>query len=103
MDKRQFKELMTELLAIKKAEEALNTAFKKFEPDFNYISFGRYESLVTRTLKLALDDKDDWIGYWLYELDCGTKAKIGTAKDSNGKNIPLKTLDNLWDAIEKNV
>src|SRR5574343_531315 len=96
--KEKFKEIMTELLRIKKDEEKLNTAFRNFEPDFNYISFGRYETLVVKTLKEAMNDECDWIGYWLYELDSG-KIATKNSVSIDGKNIPIKTLDDLYECI----
>jgi len=101
MNKQEFKKILSELVAIKKDEESLNTAFKKFEPDWNYICFGRYEALVVDALKIVMEDKDDWIGFWLYELNCGKEAKAGSAKSKKGKNIPIKTISNLYDFIKK--
>lgn len=89
---------MKELISIKKDEDNLNEAFKKFEPDFNYISFGSYENLCVNTLRDAMDDEADWIGYWLYDLEFGTKAKKTSVK-KDGKNVPIKTLSNLYDCI----
>lgn len=91
---------MKELVDIKDCEDGLNEAFKKFEPDFNYIGFGRYETLVVDSIKEAMDDKYDWISYWIYDLECGTKAKKKTVTSKDGKNIPIKTLDNLYNIIK---
>jgi len=101
INKKEFTKIIKRLVTLKKDEDNLNKAFKRFEPDFNYINFGRYEELITDTLKKAMNDESDWIGYWLYELDCGTKARIGSVK-KDGKYIPIKTISNLYDCI-KNV
>jgi len=100
MNKKQFIKIMSELISLKKDEDNLNKAFKKFEPDFNYISFVRYESLIVKTLEASLDDTSSWISYWLYDLDCGKNAKHGTVKSKEGKNIPIKTAGNLFDLIK---
>jgi hypothetical protein len=99
MNKQEFKKIVKELVAIKKDEGLLCDAFKKFEPDLNYISFGRYETLIVDTLKLAMEDKNDWISYWIYDLECGKKAKNKSVTDKQGKNIPIKTISNLWEII----
>jgi len=99
MKKQIFIKLMTELIKLKKDENNLNKAFKKFEPDFNYITFGRYEALIVNTLKEAMNDKYDYISYWLYELDHGKEAKKNTVTNENGKNIPIKTLNDLYNII----
>jgi len=104
MDKKTFIKLMQELVSIKEDEDNLNKAFKKFNPDFNYISFGRYEELVVKCLEQAMDDKNDWISYWLYELDCGKESKRLKVKDKKGKIIPTKTINDLYNIIEnKNI
>ena len=98
MNKETFIKLMTELASIKKAEDNLNTAFKKFS-HFNYISFGRYEELVVRSLEFGMNDKDRWISYWIYDCEMGKEDM--NVKDRNGKKIPTKTLTNLYNLIKK--
>jgi len=100
MTKQEFKKILSELVAIKKDEDNLNEAFQRFEPDFNYISFGRYETLVVETLRLAMKDEYDWIGYWIYDLNCGKDAKKNSVT-VKGKNTPIKTIDNLYDLIKR--
>lgn len=99
MKREKFIELMRELVSIKEAEHNLNTAFKAFEPDFNFICFGRYETLFVNCIKEAMNDYNDWIGYWLYELNCGKNAKKNSVQYNNGKCVPIKTLDNLYEII----
>jgi len=76
MTKKQFIKTMEGLLNIKKDEDNLNKAFKKFEPDFNYISFGRYEMLIVDTLKIAMDDDADWIEYFYMNYLPSLQRKI---------------------------
>jgi len=99
MKKEQFIEIMKELISIRKDEKNLNEAFKKFEPDFNYICFGRYETLLVKILQIAMKDKSDWIGYWLYECDCGENKLVNSVKDKDGKKIPIKKLSDLYNCI----
>ena len=101
MTYKQFEDLINELVSIKRAEDKLNTAFKQFEPDFNYICFGRYETLVVKSLELAMNDTSSWISYWLYDCGCG-KNSVGKVKDKHGKVIPLKTIKDLYNCIIKN-
>lgn len=100
MKKETFIKLMTELLSLKEDERTLQKEFRKIDPDFNYIRFGRHEDLIVHILKEAMDDKNEWIYYWLYELECGTKAIANSVTDKDGKKIPLKTLGNLYDLIK---
>ena len=98
MNKKTFTEIMKELISIRKDEDKLNEALNKFDPDFNHLGFSRYESLVVKSLREAMKDKDDWIGYWLYELSTMKIDKNKAAK-IKGKYVPLKTLGNLYDLI----
>lgn len=41
------------------------------------------------------------ISYFLYELDCGKKWKPGMIIDSDGRDIKLETVDDLWKEVEK--
>lgn len=100
LNKKKFKNLMSELVKIKNDEKELNMAFRKFEPDWNYIAFGRYENIVVDLLENVMNDKGRWISYWLYELNCGKDAKKNSVEIIK-KNIPVKTIDNLYDLIVK--
>lgn len=91
---------MKEFIGLRIDGHDLNKAFKKFEPDFNYISFGRYESLVINCIEKSVGDKYNWISYWVYDLEEGKKAKSGTVSDKNGKDIPIKTLSDLYNIIK---
>lgn len=102
MDRKQFTKIMQELVSLKSDEENLNQAFKRFEPDFNYICFSRHETLIVKCLEFAMQDKNNWISYWLYDCDCGKNNLKVTNK--HGKRIPLKTISNLYNLIKnKNV
>jgi len=99
MTRGEFTGLMKELVAIRKDGDNLNVAFRKLDPDFNYISFGRYQTLILKTLRLAMRDKGEWIDYWVYELDCGKDAKAGTVKSKSGKSIPIKSISDLYSIL----
>jgi len=101
MTKQKFKQFLLELMDIKKNEDELNEVLKKFNPDFNHIYFSRHETLIVDLLKEAMDDKYEWISYFLYERD----GKFTTKKiisDKNGKKIPFDNMDDLYDLITNN-
>ena len=100
MNKKQFIKSMKDLIRLKRDEENLNKAIKKFSPDFNYVCFDRYENLVLEVLKIATGDKYDNIAYWLYELNEGKDAVKDSVTDKDGKCLPIKTLSDLYNMIE---
>lgn len=56
---------------------------------------------VIDLLEYILHDEDDWIGYWLFELDCGKRYKPGMITESDGTDIPLATIEDLWNLLTK--
>lgn len=95
MRKKEFVRLLSELVAIKKAEDKLAQAYKEFEPDIERFGHFRYEDLVVNTPMFAMDDTDKWIQYWLYDLDCGERTDL-TVTDGE-RIVPLKTPGQLYD------
>lgn len=103
MTKQQFIKHLTRLVELKKAEEKITSLMRKskLKDDFNGSLFGVswYEDLAFNILKDAVDDKYDWLGYWLYENNCGNDIKKDSVQDSKGKNIKLKTISDLYNCI----
>lgn len=61
------------------------------------------EANLLTTLEALFDDQDSgWIGYWIYDLDFGAKYSEGTVKDKDGNNIPLETVEDLWNLLVDN-
>ena len=98
MTYKTFNNLITRLLEIKKDVDNLNKALKVFEPDFNYLCFSKYETLVVDCLEEAVGDKTDWIEFFLYEMD-GKFSKKPIAWDKDDKVIPLRNMQDLYNAI----
>lgn len=51
---------------------------------------------IIQLLALLTNDKDEWISYWIYELDFGKKANELKCTDGNGNKIPMNTIEDLW-------
>ena len=47
-------------------------------------------------------DENDWIGYYIYELDWGEKYEDGMITDEFGNIVPLRTYDDLINLLEEN-
>lgn len=54
---------------------------------------------VLSLLALLTDDEDDWIEYWVDELDCGEKYHDGSIVDNHDNPIPCKTIKDLWELL----
>ena len=46
-------------------------------------------------------DFDEWISYFIFDLEFGKKYKEGMIKDKNGQNIVLKTSRDLYKLLSE--
>jgi hypothetical protein len=103
LQRKTFIKLMRKMVELKKLDDEFRKFTKRIDPDSYGISaFNQYESFALECLKEAMGDDSDWIGYWLYEGNCGKDRRVHSVTNK-GKKVPLKTLDNLFDCIQKGV
>jgi len=103
MTKTQFIKHIKELVRIKKEISRVEDVIRKSPLNYNLssITFGSfdYEDLSVNLLKEAMDDTFDYIGYFIYEMDMKfTDKKI---IEEDGKNIPLRNFDDLYELVIK--
>lgn len=96
--KKQFIELMEEYGKILEAEDKISGAMKLLDEDFNYFSIRNATFLFEKAISLALDDRWDWIQYFIY--DCDWWRNPLTVEIDN-KKFKLTTLSKLYDIITK--
>ena len=95
------KEIFSELInAVKNHSEYIWNLYKDYGIDFVNSPIMEIENEITKYLKAQFDDKCDWINYWMWELNFGENWKPGTVTE-NGNDIPLKTIDDLWNLLTK--
>lgn len=97
MTKENFSELIN---AVKNHSEYIWNLYKDYGIDFVNSPVMEIEDEITKYLKAQFDDKCDWISYWMWELNFGENWKPGTITE-NGNDIPLKTIDDLWNLLTK--
>jgi hypothetical protein len=96
MNKEVFLKLMKDYKQLIDDIDNVHNAMKKLDPDFGGFCISRVEEFCSKVIKLSFDDKFEWISYYMYDLEWGKKYKKGSVTDKNGKNIPLKTLEDLY-------
>ena len=55
---------------------------------------------LIKLLESIMQDKCEWIEYWLYELECGAKYRPSSITQ-DGKPIKLKTMADLYTLLKK--
>ena len=59
-------------------------------------------TFMIEVLKDVMDDKDDWIGYFIYELEFGkNKMAKNCITEKDGKKVSLQTSSQLYNYIKK--
>lgn len=82
-------------------EHGVQKAMEKLEPDFNFFCMGRWHTLLGKVLKDATNDTSDWIQYYVYEMNWGRNWKKGTCTLADGTDLPIGTIEDLWDRIQE--
>ena len=80
----------------------------EFSAEYNRLSHDEVEfmipSLIDNVIELleqAVCDNDEWISYWLFDLDRGRYYKPDSVTESDGTPIPLATINDLWELLSK--
>lgn len=75
----------------------------KYNP-YSQTSFLDYPSCDDELLILLtkiMNDCDGLISYFCYEIDFGREWKVGCMTDIDGTDIPLGTIEDLWNELNK--
>lgn len=105
MTKEQLAENLIWLQSRKEREDRADKALDELSVDFHggiSTAFTEWESKFVDLLQVAMNDEgnDSWISYWIYECDFGRKHEIAdSVRDADGKHIPLRTIDDLYNLL----
>ncbi len=105
MTYKTFEKLMKEFIEIKDEVERINDInHKSFlnESNWSYpLGNPQLESLFIKAIEEALDDKYGYLGYWIYECNCGKDKNMNKKiQHANGKYVKFKTLKDLYNLIK---
>jgi hypothetical protein len=84
--------------------DRMQEAFKVILPQ-DYITGFDYGKLIDSHLALlahVMGDVNDWIDYFVWELNFGEKWEEGMVTD-NEKDVKLQTIDDLWNLLNYKV
>lgn len=102
MSKESFCRVMDNYKSMWNFTDDLNDLFRKYKSDGEV-----YPPMCTETvidlLEFIFNDKDQWINYWIFELDFGKNYEDGYVKDEHGEVIALKTAEDLYDLLVRNM
>lgn len=102
MSKETFCEVMRNYKTMYEFTDEMNDLFNKYKMD-GEIYPPMCTEIVIDLLEFIFNDKNQWIQYWTLELDFGERYEDGYVKDSDGCIIPLKTAEDLYDLLIRNM
>lgn len=98
--KQNFIDTMNYIVKSIEKTEKFDKALQEYTNDSMFTGFFINDEFLTKLLGEIMGDTDDWIGYFLYER--GRKfTKKHIIKDKNGKNIPFRNMNDLYNLIIK--
>lgn len=66
------------------------------------LTTSHHDTIVNLLRRMFLDD-DDFIGYFLYEIDFGRSELANSVRDVDGTPIPMSTPGDLYDFLIKHL
>lgn len=102
INKSEFCRILSKLKKNEDFIDEINDVLRKFGRDGYMFSTG-LEDVIVRLLETVFEDTDEWISYWAWEENFGRKYEDGDAIDEKGGIIPLKTAEDLYDFLIKDM
>ena len=102
LTKDQFVRVINDIKENEEKINRINDVLRENCEDAVYCPPSLHHTLLDLLQELFNDELTDWIGYFIYDLDFGQKWEPGMVTD-NGKDIPLKTAEDLYDLLIKNL
>jgi hypothetical protein len=76
---------------------------QKIDPyaDLGIMAYPDCSNALYELLSEEMNDDSDWIGYFCFDRDFGRNDTLGDITDVNGNIIPFKSIDDLWNILQK--
>ena len=102
LTRERFKEYVIEFLGYIDDFENLKSAETDITNHYSLPLDINYQTFVITLLAELMNDKFGWINWWINETDCGQDEEMISVKMSDGYNVSVGTLDDLYDIIVGN-
>lgn len=94
----QFADFLGRYIENEKKFNNFANAVEEYFTD-TYVMAPKDSELAIDILRAVMNDDDDWISYWMYELNYGRDWEPYKVTDKNGEDIPLKSMEDLWELL----
>jgi hypothetical protein len=94
----ELEEFKRHLELIQKAYDKETEIMELFDCEGNICHTDDLADTIVDLLTDYFEDEDDWINYWLWELEFGTKWKPGYVQ-IEGQDVKLQTIEDLYNIL----
>lgn len=107
LSKEEFIRCMERIVVLESIREEVNNVYRRREKDTLYVdypTFGGemvYEEMLVGLLEKAMNDKYEYIVWWLYDCDYGKNVEADSVVEEDGTAVDLRELSDLYDYIVK--
>jgi hypothetical protein len=101
MDRENFCEVMNKIQEVDSYHDKLNQFFVESHVD-GYLIQPNCVEIAIELLECLFEDVDNWISYYVFELNWGSRYKPGCVTEEDGENIALNSLEHLYDFLIRN-
>lgn len=102
ISKKTFVNTINKIIDYNNMSNEINDVFSKYRTeDCNSVFYGFYEDVVVNLLTEAMNDKDEWISWWLYECNYGTDTTGYAVVGPRNIELDLSTPEKLYDFLVK--
>lgn len=98
--KKTFVDTMNKLQELDEKLNTVDVALKNLSPDFGGLYIPDFFDITIDILQEVMNDKDDWLMYFVYERDWLRDMKLGDIT-VGGKPILIETWEDVYDFIVK--
>lgn len=102
LSKEDFIKVMEEVKRQYDFYDALNDVFDKYDSDNSVYNY-KFMDICISLLSAIFHDDNDWIGYWIFELNMGKSFELGDVLDEEGNAIDISTIEKFYDFLIKNM
>lgn len=100
----EFSTYIQEIVKLHKFEQALCKLCIGLNDGFTSICLPPIIDLSIKLLTKLSGDSQNWIEYWVYELDCGEIERVNeSVQYMDGSFIQMRTIEDLWNVINMEV
>lgn len=99
ISKKTFVDTINKIIKYANMNDTITSIYRENDVEYFPGQYFEYEGMVVKILSDAMDDRNDWIGWWLYEGDYGRDVTPKSASYSEKEYIDLTTPEKLYDFL----